>query len=412
MPGNDSYTKVLLHMDGSNGGTTFTDSNAGGAAKTWTATTAVTNTGAFEFGTASMNCGSTGWIDTPDSADFTVGTGDFTIDFWFNVQGGAGASRTAFGQADNTASTASTSLYANLSASNVWQANLYIGTTITTVMGTTTFTTTGWHHFAYVRASGVLKMFLDGVQEGGNVSQAGSVNDSANKLAVGRFGELSTFSWNGFIDEFRFSVGVARWTANFTPPAAPYDTQYVNNAPLPLVQRVFSSPPQAAPYNINIYANPSPFFSTDRPRVVGVPLVGPPQSLPLNINLFTNPLPFTSTDRPMVWRAPQIAPAPPQAQPYNINLFTNPIPFVSTDRPSVWNAPRFAPHLPTINLPLLNQQSTPFVQTDWNTTRDPRLTPINGSFSFDLILNANSLLTSTTRRPLYIRGVSYWKGVQ
>jgi len=32
--GNDSYTKVLLHMDGSDASTTFTDSNAGGSAHT------------------------------------------------------------------------------------------------------------------------------------------------------------------------------------------------------------------------------------------------------------------------------------------------------------------------------------------------------------------------------------------
>jgi hypothetical protein len=87
--GNDSFTKILLHMDGANGGTTFTDANVGGSAHTWTANSATTSTGTLKFGTASENCGAgVGWIDTPDSADFTLGSGDFTIDFWFNRQGG------------------------------------------------------------------------------------------------------------------------------------------------------------------------------------------------------------------------------------------------------------------------------------------------------------------------------------
>lgn len=30
------------------------------------------------------------------------------------------------------------------------------------------------------------------------------------------------FNFNGWLDELRISKGIARWTANFTPPAGPY----------------------------------------------------------------------------------------------------------------------------------------------------------------------------------------------
>lgn len=230
MPGNDSFTKVLLHFDGTNGGTTITDSNAGGAAKTWTANSSTTSTTQAKFGTASLATGAgVGWADTPDSADFSLGAGDFTIDCWFWVAGGSGVQRHLFGQS-NSALT-QFSYLAVITSANVMIFEISSdGTSGVAVTGTTAFTATGWNHFAAVRTSGVLKMFLNGTQEGGNVAFSSSAFDSANKFAVGRIGEYPSNEWNGFIDEFRISVGTARWTTNFTPPAAPYDTNVVLTA--------------------------------------------------------------------------------------------------------------------------------------------------------------------------------------
>src|SRR6266481_9069426 len=102
--GNDKFTKILLHMDGSNGATTFTDSNAGGSAHTWTATNATTSTTQTRFGPTSLSTGAAaGNITTPDSADFTAGSGDFTAECWFCVSGGNGTFRFLFGQSDNAA---------------------------------------------------------------------------------------------------------------------------------------------------------------------------------------------------------------------------------------------------------------------------------------------------------------------
>lgn len=216
--GNDSFTKILLHMEGTNAGTTFTDTNAGGSAHTWTAHTATTDTGTVKFGQSSLSCGSTGWIDTPDSADYTLGSGDFTADFWFNVSGGGGAVRRAFGQ-ENAAQSIQ-SVAGGLLAGNQMFFQPNNGSNVT-VSGTTTFTTTGWHHYAGVRTGNILRMFIDGVQEGGDVAFTGTVTDSADTFSVGRAG-AATANWNGFIDEFRLSVGIARWTANFTPPTSQY----------------------------------------------------------------------------------------------------------------------------------------------------------------------------------------------
>jgi hypothetical protein len=54
----------------------------------------------------------------------------------------------------------------NLSASNAIQESVFEAVVVTSVTGTTTFTATGWHHVAFVRTGNILKLFIDGLQEG------------------------------------------------------------------------------------------------------------------------------------------------------------------------------------------------------------------------------------------------------
>jgi hypothetical protein len=46
--------------------------------------------------------------------------------------------------------------------------------------------------------------------------------NSSVTLKIGTQWDASCMYWNGYIDEFRISKGIARWTSNFTPPTAPY----------------------------------------------------------------------------------------------------------------------------------------------------------------------------------------------
>ena len=230
MAGNDSFTKILLHMDGSNGGTTFTDNNAGGSAHTWTAHgTTSTSTTQAKFGNASFNDGGSvsglDYIDTPDSADFTVGSGDFTVDMWAWRAGGDGTLRFLCGQT-NAAATLN-SYYIFLNTDNTFYANVCSdgSTNIAVLHGTTAITTTGWNHVALVRHGTRFDLYVNGTSEA-NATNASGVYDSADNYAVGRLGALAADSWNGFIDEFRLSVGIARWTTTFTPPTTAYSANY------------------------------------------------------------------------------------------------------------------------------------------------------------------------------------------
>jgi len=78
-----AYTSALLHFDGNNNGTTFTDETG----KTWTASgNAKLTTTSPKFGTACGTFdGNNDYIYSNDNADFEFGSGNFTIDAWVNV---------------------------------------------------------------------------------------------------------------------------------------------------------------------------------------------------------------------------------------------------------------------------------------------------------------------------------------
>lgn len=78
-----------------------------------------------------------------------------------------------------------------------------------------------WYHVAVCRASGVTRLFVDGVQQGSSFTD--STNYASDRLTIGgRYegvGGLEYRSFNGYLGALRYTKGVARYTSGFTPPA-------------------------------------------------------------------------------------------------------------------------------------------------------------------------------------------------
>lgn len=220
--GNDSFTKVLLHGDGTDASTTITDSNAGGAAKTWTANgNAQIDTAQSKFGGGAILFDGTGdYVSTPDHADFTLGSGDFTVDFWFKRA--ANGNHRLCGQVNAAGDNTAISINCGFDASNLPFVAVYTSSTEKKATSAAAITDTSWHHFAGVRSGNTLTLFIDGTSVATVDVTGVTVNDSAETFSVGRLGAFDGVYFNGHIDEFRLSVGVARWTANFTPPTMNY----------------------------------------------------------------------------------------------------------------------------------------------------------------------------------------------
>ena len=219
--GNDGYTVSLLHFNGDDESTTFTDDAAGGT-HSWSATgNAQLDTAKKTFGTASgLFDGSGDYIDSADSADWNFGTGDFTIDFHIILNADESS---VFISQGNTTPTNTWMLYYEPSGTwlyfYVWDAG---GSLIVNMYRDWSPSTDTDYHVALVRYGNALKMFVAGSQLGGDEDCTGlTMPDSEGTLRIGDR-HIAGLDLNGWIDEMRVSKGIARWTTEFTPPTAEY----------------------------------------------------------------------------------------------------------------------------------------------------------------------------------------------
>ena len=197
---------LLLHCDGTNGSTTFTDNSP--SPKTVTAYNgAAISTAQSKFGGASgLFDGTNDYLSIPNNAEFNFASGTFTVEFWVYFSSVSGQR-------------ALVSTYQN--SANGWTVQLYLGVVSVNlsgdgfdIAGTTTISANTWYHIAVSGTPGSYKLFLNGVQEGSTYT-GGTALSSTSALTIGQI--VSSVYFNGYIDELRITNGIARYTGNFTP---------------------------------------------------------------------------------------------------------------------------------------------------------------------------------------------------
>lgn len=217
--GNDSFTKLLLHCDGADGSTTFTDSSAGAHTVT-AAGNAQIDTAQKKFGTGSLLCDGTGDFATSnDHADYELGSADFTIDKWVRWNS-VGANQTLISKWFSTGNQRSWLIYYD--GTNIrfqWSTD---GSDSTSVARSWSPSNGTWYHLAVVRTGSIIRIFIDGTQIGTDGAISATIFNGTGALNIGGFNGDGTFPFNGWLDEIRLSPGIARWTSNFTPPTAAY----------------------------------------------------------------------------------------------------------------------------------------------------------------------------------------------
>lgn len=220
--GIDSFTKLMLHADGADGSTTFTDSEL--TPKTVTAAgDAQIDTAQKVFGTGSALFDGTGdYLTTADHADWTIGTGSYTFDarVRFADLPADGDNRVLFSQATDDSNFRV--LYINnlVGAYRILFNSTQFGAPM---VFATTLSINTWYHIAWVKSGNDYLVFKDGVQQGTTLTDTTDLEDLTGALEIGRVNVSGGILYfNGHMDEIRISKGVARWTSNFTPPSGPY----------------------------------------------------------------------------------------------------------------------------------------------------------------------------------------------
>lgn len=228
--GDGGATKYLLHMDGANNGKTFTDT-LGHVFTPYGGVT--TSTAQFKFGGSSAKFdGVDGtYMLSPTSTDYEFRTGDFTIEFWTYVV----AADSADGNSELVAPFVSTdgafrpgescdfALHFHENYGRLYFCRQESGTNYCVGSNAGVFSYGSWHHLAYVRKSGNLTIFVNGVNVGSGLFDRDITVTQPLRLGKSRGGNFFNAIWtlNGYLDEVKITKGVARYTANFTPPNMP-----------------------------------------------------------------------------------------------------------------------------------------------------------------------------------------------
>ena len=215
---NPAILSVLLtHLDGTNGSTSFVDSSSSPKTITGFGDAQISTTQS-KFGGASAYFDGTGDYLTVASADFAVGTGDFTVEGWVYL--------TAYGNGGIFSTwTVGMDQGIWLGFDLAGKINFYIGGAYGSgynngIVSAATVPLNTWTYVAAVRASSATYLYLNGERIGTSSTTRNITNTNG---VIGRvyWGHDSNYL-TGYIDEVRFTKSARYDTANFTLPSAPF----------------------------------------------------------------------------------------------------------------------------------------------------------------------------------------------
>lgn len=214
-------TVALLHMEGSNGGTVFTDE----VGHTFTGLgSATTSTDQAKAGSTSLKVDGSSGISSPANSDWDFAADPFTLEAFVYL--------TSYNASSALFSRRSTAVYApfELRVDGSGLLNIFLSNSTNNnwaVLGDTygsrSIPLNQWVHVAWGGNGSKLYAWIGGLTadtDGKSYSGMATSNISSSPMVIGRGGDGGLI---GYVDEVRVTKGQLLYTPNtsFTPPSTP-----------------------------------------------------------------------------------------------------------------------------------------------------------------------------------------------
>jgi hypothetical protein len=224
-PVDEHYDNVslLLYGNGTNGSTVITDNSPSPKAVTAVGNAQI-STAQSKFGGASIAFDGDGdRLTAANNSSLNFDSGDFTIELWLyvagvqtaNTDGQRVATLVAYGVNNVTNSGYEFNVDTTANTLSLGRTG-----TATSAQGNFTFALSTWYHVAYTRAGSTNRLFVDGQSLTLFTNTFSPVTSPTGTLRIGAARLYTGYNQdlNGYIDDFRITKGVARYTSNFIPP--------------------------------------------------------------------------------------------------------------------------------------------------------------------------------------------------
>ncbi len=186
-----------------------------------TITNAQVSTAQSKFGGSSMYFDGSSYLNIPLTTEHRLGSSDFTLEFFMNATGSiSGQAMMAFPH--NASNYASLLIYGGgATALQLYSSSAGSSWDVAGGSSIGTITAGVWHHVAIARQGSSIRLFLDGNLTT-TISFSGTYSGTYDRFWIGD--SVSNSNYVGYIDELRFTRGVARYTSTFTPATSAFST--------------------------------------------------------------------------------------------------------------------------------------------------------------------------------------------
>lgn len=184
-----------------------------------------------KYGTGSIYMdGTSDWLYMKGNENFHFASSNFTMEGWFYFTNStANALQTIFSNYTTwNASGQGTIFWGKHTSSSgymsVWFSNYSSGAALMAESSMPPSNT--WTHYALVRNGNTFTIYRDGVSTASASWSGAATTIAPPTIFIGAAGDATTsYNFPGYIDDFRITKGVARYTSAFTPPTAALPTR-------------------------------------------------------------------------------------------------------------------------------------------------------------------------------------------